>query len=433
MNGLSEAEIWAKWSRLQQQQLAGETPGVGSVGIRARRPSHLDFAAVGASEASRRVQSRESPSFLGQLGTLTAAYAAQQRRLASGLGATAEWAALVLVAAFVGILQRSQLPESYEKLPTIYVLVLTLYSLFVALPSVRTFTFDRHSFWREASAGISPTAFYCSRALADLPGLSLRALLFALVFWSCAFWSGSLSVLIWLLLAVMLCASGLRSALAPAPARRGRLSLPRALPRALTVAPPAPPTHPPCAPRSPGLAYVIAITVPASLAVTVCGVLICSLCGFFAGIVPTIHEAGPAMRLTLDLSYGRWAAQCIASADFLEIPNALYAEQGRQLIALFAWPSAEQLAEAGRGPCSQPIGVLVLLGVLLRVLGCIAINYANGTQFGRAPLCNPAPRAAAMRHSSRRATAKGSAARARTSRKPLLLGPAVSRASSSMM
>lgn len=172
--------------------------------------------------------------------------------------------------------------------------------------------------------------------------------------------------------------------------------------------------------------------MPAPLAVTVCGVLICSLCGFFAGIVPTIQEAGTAMRMTLDVSYGRWAAQCLASADFLAVPNALYAEQGRQLIALFAWPSAEELAAAGRGPCSQPIGVLVVLGVLLRVLGCVAIHYANGTQFGRAPMCNPAPRAAA-RHGARRPNAKGAAARARASRKPLLLGPAVSRVSSSMI
>lgn len=329
---------------------------------------------------------------------------------------------LVLVGGFVGVLQRSQLPDGYEKLPTIYVLTLTLFSLFVALPAVRTFSFDKLSFWREASAGISPTAFYCSRALADLPGLSLRAVVFALVFWSCAFWSGSLSVLIGLFLAVMLCASGARRRAARAPFAG------RAL--ALTVAPPA--AHPPLprlAPAAAGLAYVIAITVPPSLAVTVCGVLICSLCGFFAGIVPTIREAGPVMRLTLDLSYGRWAAQCLASADFLEIPSALYAEQGRQLIALFAWPSAEELEDAGRGPCSQPIGVLVVLGLLLRVLGCVAINYANGMQFGRAPLCNPAPR---MR--ARRVNAKVAAARSRTSRKSLtMLGPNLSRASSSML
>ncbi|KAJ1623098.1 hypothetical protein T492DRAFT_306080 [Pavlovales sp. CCMP2436] len=370
---LPGAEIWAKWSRLQQQQLAGETAGLGSL-----RPHSTDFPAVTAVEAStRRLQPREPPSFFEQLRTLIASYAVQQRRLAAGSGALAEWAALVVVGAFVGVLQRSQLPDGYEKLPTIYVLTLTLFSLFVALPAVRTFAFDTQSFWREASAGVSPTAFYVSRALADLPGLAMRALVFALVFWSCAFWNGPFGTLLLLLLDVMLCASG--------------------------------------------LAYVIAITVPPSLAVTVCGVLICSLCGFFAGIVPTYAEAGPLMKLMLELSYGRWATQCLASADFSNIPNALYAEQGRQLIAMFAWPSAEELASLGRGPCTQPLGVLLALGLALRVLGCVAINYANGSQFGRPPFCAPAPRVA-LRPGSRRPNAKGGGGRPRISRKPLLLG-----------
>jgi hypothetical protein len=175
---------------------------------------------------------------------------------------------------------------------------------------------------------------------------------------------------------------------------------------------------------------VIAIVVPSSLSVTVCGVLVCCLCGFFAGIVPTLREAGPAMRLGLELSYGRWATQCLASADFLNIPNALYAEQGRQLVGLFAWPSAAELAAEEQGPCSKPLTVLLVGGVLVRILGCVAIHYCNRGNQCKQPLCLPPASKVASR--GRRVLPKGGA-RGRSSRKPLLLGTSISRMNSSMM
>jgi hypothetical protein len=441
--GLNDAEIWAKWSRLQQQQLAGEELGSGAMRPRAGNP--LEFAA-GATDG-KRVQSREPATFVEQLYTLTESYIAQQRRLAGGKSALAEWTALVVVAAFVGILQRSQLPDGYEKLPTIYVLVLTLFSLFVALPSVRTFAFDTSSFWRESAAGVSPTAFYCSRTLADLPSLSMRALVFGTVFWSASFYNGSLSLLVGILFNVMLCASGAprrapgraegeaRQSARPRPdahhaggARRAALTRARAWPRACGRLPSHPRHPPPPFPIRAGLAYVIAITVPPSLAVTVCGVLICCLCGFFAGIVPTMAEAGPAMRFALELSYGRWATQCLASSDFLNIPNALYAEQGRMLVAMFAWPSPADLAKNGAGPCSKPFGVLITLGVVLRIVGCLAINFCHRGHQCKPPLCMPAFKAPR----GRRPVVKN-LQRSRVSRKPLLLGTAASRVASSAM
>jgi invasion protein IalB len=173
---------------------------------------------------------------------------------------------------------------------------------------------------------------------------------------------------------------------------------------------------------------VIAITVPPSLAVTVCGVLICCLCGFFAGIVPTMAEAGPAMRFALELSYGRWATQCLASSDFLNIPNALYAEQGRMLVAMFAWPSPADLAKNGAGPCSKPFGVLITLGVVLRIVGCLAINFCHRGHQCKPPLCMPAFKAPR----GRRPVVKN-LQRSRVSRKPLLLGTAASRVASSAM
>lgn len=75
---------------------------------------------------------------------------------------------------------------------------------------MRTFTFDAESFWRESSAGVSPVAFFASRALADMPTLALRAIVFALVFWSCALVNVSLGTLSLLLLGIMLVASGAR-------------------------------------------------------------------------------------------------------------------------------------------------------------------------------------------------------------------------------
>jgi hypothetical protein len=104
-------------------------------------------------------------------------------------------------------------------------------SVRAALPSVRTFAFDAPSFWRESAAGVSPWAFYASRALADVPPLALRALVFALVFWSAGNLSIPFSTLVALLVGNMFAASGTPR----------RAALRRATPRRAT--PPVRPAH----------------------------------------------------------------------------------------------------------------------------------------------------------------------------------------------
>lgn len=131
---------------------------------------------------------------------------------------------------------------------------------------------------------------------------------------------------------------------------------------------------------------MIAILVPPSLAVTVCGVLVCCLCGFFAGLVPTLREASGPMKVALDLSYGRWALQCLAGEDFSHIPNALYADVGEQLIHLFAWPSRDELAASGSTACGKPLSVLFATGVVLRLLGCVALVTSHRDRQHKPPL-----------------------------------------------
>jgi len=121
--------------------------------------------------------------------------------------------------------------------------------------------------------------------------------------------------------------------------------------------------------------------------VTLCGVLICVACGFFAGIVPTLAEAGPVTRVALNLSFGRWSLQCLASADFSRVPNALYAHVGSQLVEAAGWPTADELAARGHGECDVPLTVLACTGLALRLLGALALVACNRDQQHKAPLC----------------------------------------------
>lgn len=116
-----------------------------------------------------------------------------------------------------------------------------------ALPAVSTFAFDAQSFWRESAAGVSPTAFFTSRVVSDLPALAARATLFALVFWSTAALNVTLSVTTAVFLGVAFCASG--SPRAPPPHLDPGAALRRSPSRAPQAWPIACPSASPRAPR----------------------------------------------------------------------------------------------------------------------------------------------------------------------------------------
>jgi hypothetical protein len=136
------------------------------------------------------------------------------------------------------------------------------------------------------------------------------------------------------------------------------------------------------------MAYVIAILAPPSVAVTVCGVLCCCCSGFLAGLVPTLLEASGPMALSLRLSFGRWALQCLAADDFRRIQNAFYADVGAQLTQRFGWPAD--------GACDAPIAVLLGYGFFLRACGALALVLAHRDRQHKPPLCGSRRSAAAQ-------------------------------------
>lgn len=131
----------------------------------------------------------------------------------------------------------------------------------------------------------------------------------------------------------------------------------------------------------------MSICLPASAAVTATGVAMCALCGLFAGVVPTYTEAGQVMRRALDVSYGRWALQCLGTEDLANVPNALAAVFGDLMIEASGWPSTEDLAARGRaGPCEVPTYVLVVTGLGLRLVGAFLLVACHRGRQNRGPL-----------------------------------------------
>lgn len=124
--GRNEAQAWVRWGQLHWSLQRDGAAGGASAG-----EASIAIADVGSIEAGHEISRRQPPSFGAQLRALTWSYVGQQRRLSGGVAAVGEWLAMVLVALFIGGLQRSQVPTAYEKLPTLYALSLVLFSLFV--------------------------------------------------------------------------------------------------------------------------------------------------------------------------------------------------------------------------------------------------------------------------------------------------------------
>lgn len=79
-----------------------------------------------------------------------------------------------------------------------------------------------------------------------------------------------------------------------------------------------------------GVGYVCSVGAPPSLSAVLTGFVVCFCTGFLAGNAPTLLEAQGSwpLRLALDLSFGRWSAECLCVCSLARQPGAYQAQLG---------------------------------------------------------------------------------------------------------
>eukprot|EP00306_Pavlova_sp_CCMP459_P015875 CAMPEP_0185210154 /NCGR_PEP_ID=MMETSP1140-20130426/65079_1 /TAXON_ID=298111 /ORGANISM="Pavlova sp., Strain CCMP459" /LENGTH=189 /DNA_ID=CAMNT_0027777951 /DNA_START=34 /DNA_END=600 /DNA_ORIENTATION=- len=110
-----------------------------------------------------------------------------------------------------------------------------------------------------------------------------------------------------------------------------------------------------------------------------------------------MDEADPLTRMILQVSFGRWSLQCVGGTDMAYFPNALYRTMGEHLANMFSWPTGEDLEDLALGACGLPLVNLLSQGLLLRLVGCIALVCAHRDKQHKPPICGDTPASAAAK------------------------------------